>query len=341
MDGTAALVSVIVPTRDRPDMLRISLEAIGRQRGITPQIVVIDDGSNATHAALNKRLAHRFEHATYHYLDSAGGKGAGPAFARNVGIHLAQGRFVAFCDDDDYWVDDDRLAECVRLFDRDPELDFIFANQEVRHDGRVTNPRHTAVLPANLALDASSSGKSFLLSKDDCLLGWFAHMNTCVFRRELLERIGGFWGTACFEDLDLYVRAVDAARHVAYLHRTVAIHNNAESVRRDAITSTLLKKMDIQVCATNVAAHLMHTVRSRAAVRYARHFAGESYRLLAMSAHHTSDYANAAAFAQLGLSTRFSPKWLFMTLFYSVMALIGASATEKTKTPQSSGASAL
>jgi glycosyltransferase involved in cell wall biosynthesis len=316
------MISVIVPTRNRPELLRITLEAISRQRIRPLHTVVVDDGSKAECARRNEQiLGGIFTDATYHYVDTAGAKGGGAAFARNLGIELAQGRLVAFCDDDDYWIDHEHLAECVALFDQDPQLDFIFAHQEVRDDGKVSNPKQTAVLPRGLGLDSTSSGKSFLLSKEDCLLGWFPHVNTCVFRKELLEKIGGFWGTACFEDLDLYVRAVDTARKVRYLDRTVAVHNNAASSRREAIT-TELAQMDIKVCAVNVALHLLLTVREKAAVRYARRMAGDAYRWMALDAHRTADRRRAAAFAQLGLAARFSLKWAIMTLLFSASALI-------------------
>ena len=59
---------------------------------------------------------------------------------------------IVFCDEDDYWIYDDYLAETVRLFDQDPELHFVFAAQEVRHAGKVINPTRTVALPDSLSL---------------------------------------------------------------------------------------------------------------------------------------------------------------------------------------------
>jgi glycosyltransferase involved in cell wall biosynthesis len=315
-------VSVVVPTRNRPELLRVSLEAIARQAAQTVELVVIDDGSTAECARWNEQFTRNgFEHATYHHVDSAGAGGGGPSFARNVGIKLAQGRFIAFCDDDDYWLNTKHLSECVSLFEQDPELDFVFANQESRHDGKVATMKSTAKLPKKLGLVAGSSGNSFLLSKEDCLLGWFPHMNTCVFRRELLDKIGGFWATSCWEDLDLYVRAVDAARRVRYLDRTVAVHNNAASSRLESVTA-LLNAPNVAVCASNVASHLIYCLRSEAAIRYARRLGGEAYRLLALDAHRRADRVRASAFAQLGLAARFSLKWALVTLFFTLRGWI-------------------
>jgi glycosyltransferase involved in cell wall biosynthesis len=295
-------------------MLATSLNAIAKRNDRRIQIVVVDDGSQPEHARSNAQLVREIaEHALYHHVDSAGARGGGPAFARNVGIKLSTGRIIAFCDDDDSWADVDHVSECLGLFSAEADLDLIFAHQEARHDGKVAIPKQTAKLPEPLCLD--SRGSCFL-SRENCLLGWFPHLNVSLFRRELLERIGGFWGTACFEDLDLYVRSVDVARKVRYLDRTVAIHNNA--TQREGVTAQL-SPMDIKVCATNVASHLLHTVRSTPAIRYARRFAGDAYRWLAENAHLHRDHVRAAAFARLGLGAKFSPKWLAMTLYFSML----------------------
>jgi glycosyltransferase involved in cell wall biosynthesis len=313
-----ATVSIVVPTRNRPELLRVSLEAIAKQAAQTVELVVVDDGSKPECARSNEQfIRHRFENATYHHVDVAGARGGGPGFARNIGIKLARGRFIAFCDDDDYWLDTGHLSECVSLFEQDRELDLIFANQEARIGGKVAPMKSTAKLPRRLGLVAGSSGNSFLLGKEECFLGWFPHMNTCVFRRELLDRIGGFWTTSCWEDLDLYVRAVDAARRVRYLDRTVAVHNNATSSRLDSVTA-LLSKTYIEVCLTNVASHLISCVHSEAAIRYAQRLAGEAYRSLALDAHRTADRARASAFAQLGLAAGFSFKWALVVLFFTL-----------------------
>ncbi len=85
-------VSVVVPTRDRPESLSRCLAALGRQRGVDLEIVVVDDGSRATDAVAR-------------IVADAGAilvrlEGRGPAAARNAGVRRARGRVVCFTDDD-------------------------------------------------------------------------------------------------------------------------------------------------------------------------------------------------------------------------------------------------
>jgi glycosyltransferase involved in cell wall biosynthesis len=85
-------ISIVIPTRDRPDALRHCLGAITDGGGDRAEIVVVDDGS-------------RDRGAVAAVVEQAGGRlirtpGAGPAAARNVGARAARGEVVCFTDDD-------------------------------------------------------------------------------------------------------------------------------------------------------------------------------------------------------------------------------------------------
>ena len=95
MTQLAPVISVIVPTRNRPVALARCLTSLAQQ-DLWPEafeIVVVDDGSmtpvtvDAALAARTRVRVLRQEHA-------------GPATARNLGIQRAAGTFVAFTDDD-------------------------------------------------------------------------------------------------------------------------------------------------------------------------------------------------------------------------------------------------
>lgn len=89
----APLISVIVPSRDRPDRLERCLAALERQTVSEPfEIVVVDDGS--ADAAAVEKAAGRPGVRTLRQLS------AGPAAARNSGARAARGTYLCFTDDD-------------------------------------------------------------------------------------------------------------------------------------------------------------------------------------------------------------------------------------------------
>jgi len=88
------LISVVVPTRDRPQALRRCMEALSAQTVFDRlEVVVVDDGS----LAADEVAAVVARHARARLIRRSG---AGPAAARNAGARAAHGSFLCFTDDD-------------------------------------------------------------------------------------------------------------------------------------------------------------------------------------------------------------------------------------------------
>jgi glycosyltransferase involved in cell wall biosynthesis len=89
------LYSIVVPTFDRRDVLEEVLAAIEAQEGAPPfELLVVNDGSTDGTAELLDRRRFRVPARVVHQENQ------GPAAARNHGVALASGRFVAFLGDD-------------------------------------------------------------------------------------------------------------------------------------------------------------------------------------------------------------------------------------------------
>jgi glycosyltransferase involved in cell wall biosynthesis len=103
------LVSVVVPTRDRPELLRRAVAAICGQTYEGPvECVVVFDQSDPDlpwpDLPPGRTLLLRRNHRT-----------PGLAGARNSGILAATGELVAFCDDDDEWLPEKLARQVPRL----------------------------------------------------------------------------------------------------------------------------------------------------------------------------------------------------------------------------------
>jgi glycosyltransferase involved in cell wall biosynthesis len=111
------LVSVIVPTRDRPFLLRKALASIRRLEGpdLAFEILVGDNGAGPE----AKSIAAEF--GAKHLPTSR----PGPAPPRNVGLRAATGEFVAFLDDDDEWLPGN-VRPHLALLDANPDIAAVF-----------------------------------------------------------------------------------------------------------------------------------------------------------------------------------------------------------------------
>jgi len=90
-------VSVVIPTRDRPDLLALTLRTVLWQECVETEILVVDDGDEPATA----ELVDRAENHRVRLVRNSGPRGV--SGARNTGIAAAHGQWIAFLDDDDLW----------------------------------------------------------------------------------------------------------------------------------------------------------------------------------------------------------------------------------------------
>lgn len=111
------LVSVIIPVYNGELYLAQSIESILSQQKANFELIIVDDGSTDQTAAVVKTFA---SCCRYHYQPRLGA-----AAARNKGVKLAQGSFLAFNDADDEWTPD-KLFLQMQAFNLNPQLDMAF-----------------------------------------------------------------------------------------------------------------------------------------------------------------------------------------------------------------------
>lgn len=91
------LVSVVIPTRDRWELLATTLETVVCQEEVELDIIVVDDGSHRSRASAELCSSYRAIRVVRHSTSK------GVAAARNSGMAVARGQWIAFLDDDDLW----------------------------------------------------------------------------------------------------------------------------------------------------------------------------------------------------------------------------------------------
>lgn len=103
------LVSVVIPTYNRADMIRDTIQSVLDQTiASSLEIIVVDDGStDDTHALIAELLDGKVRY----YYQANGGAGS----ARNLGICAALGDYIAFLDSDDLWMPHKLELQLARL----------------------------------------------------------------------------------------------------------------------------------------------------------------------------------------------------------------------------------
>jgi glycosyltransferase involved in cell wall biosynthesis len=105
------LVSIIVPVYNGTKYLESTVKTLMGQSYENFELLLINDGSTDNSNALIVKLA-----STDNRIKPLNKVNGGIANARNYGIKHAKGEFVAFCDQDDFWLPN-KLSEQVPLFE--------------------------------------------------------------------------------------------------------------------------------------------------------------------------------------------------------------------------------
>lgn len=110
---TRPTVSAIIPTRNRSSKLRRAIDSVLRQTYQDFEIIVVSDGSTDD----TEQAVASFPDARIRLITHESARGA--SAARNSGIRVARGKYLAFLDDDDAWLPD-KLEIQVPVLDQAP-----------------------------------------------------------------------------------------------------------------------------------------------------------------------------------------------------------------------------
>ena len=196
MAAPAPAVSVVMAARNYARFLPAAVESVVRQTFPDWELVIVDDGStDDTAAAARPFLADR----RVRYVRS---DRLGQSRAKNLGIGLTRGEFVAFLDADDAWLPG-KLERQLAALATDPNVGVCFTRRTLIDEAGLP-------LPTQPRRDPLPSGR--VLS--ELFLRNFVCFSSVVVRRRVFDHVGVFdpeWDLAI--DYDLWLRA---ARHAGF-----------------------------------------------------------------------------------------------------------------------------
>ncbi len=211
-----AEVSVIIPTYNRAGFLDRSIGSVLAQSYGNLELIVVDDGSTDH----TKGVVAASADPRVRYVVHEQNRGA-PA-ARNTGLEKASGRFIAFQDSDDEWMEEKLVRQMEVLECSDHRVGLV----------------HTGFSRMRGAENQQTEWLPKPLRSGDCagriLKGNFIGTPTVLARRECFENAGRFdTRLDHLEDWEMWIRIAQSF-HVAYLDRTlVATHDLPDSLSAD------------------------------------------------------------------------------------------------------------
>jgi glycosyltransferase involved in cell wall biosynthesis len=223
-------VSVIIPTYNRADYLKKSVQSVLDQTFDDFEIIIINNYS--TDNTLD--VIHAFNDDRIKVINF---KNDGIiAKSRNQGIMQSVGKYIAFLDDDDLWCPD-KLEIQIKYLESHPEFDLVYSNALIIDEhgnkkGLLKNPTK------------AKTGKIFL----DLLYENFVPVLTVLMKKEIVETNGLLNedpSVRAAEDYEYWLRA-SLQYNFGYIDKPLTLYRiHSEGVSM-AINRPLLRQKTLQ-----------------------------------------------------------------------------------------------
>ncbi|MDY6934515.1 MAG: glycosyltransferase family A protein [Spirochaetota bacterium] len=167
------IVSIIIPTYNRAEMLKRAIDSVLLQTFQDFELIVISDGSTDN---TDKIILHYNDDPRIVYIkrDISGGASA----ARNEGLKIAKGKYIAFLDDDDEWVPDKLELQLPLIENSSKKVGLVYAWMEYFEDKKP------------VAINAPQlKGNVFPEMLDKQAIGGCP---TIIIKKEVVDKVGYF-----------------------------------------------------------------------------------------------------------------------------------------------------
>ncbi|MFH1854330.1 MAG: glycosyltransferase family A protein [Candidatus Omnitrophota bacterium] len=217
------MVSIVIPTLNRPNLLKKAIESVLSQTYQDFELIVIDDGSVDDIAKAISDLGRNIVYIRQ--------ENKGPAAARNAGIKKSTRPFIAFLDSDDWW-DKDKLAVQVKAMRGNPDYLVSHTDEIWYKNGSLLNQKKK---------HKKYHGYIF----DKCLPLCVVSMSTVMIRAGLFDKTGLFdEGLPCCEDYDFWLR-VSAKNRFLFIENPLTLKDGGRPDQVSCIYKTGIDKFRI------------------------------------------------------------------------------------------------
>jgi glycosyltransferase involved in cell wall biosynthesis len=202
----SGLVSVIIPTFNRQDMLLEALDSVFQQTYRPIQIIVVDDASTDNTRSLVTAFSaqHQSSAFTCKYLYQ---KNRNASLCRNFGLEKSEGEYIQFLDSDDILHPEKFEKQVTKI--RDDKLDFVWSST-VKFEKKVDWNADVYI-----GLDKSK------LSKTDLILDFINksqwRTESGLFTRDACTRTGCWANISMFQDWEYHIRLLSLLPETAFV----------------------------------------------------------------------------------------------------------------------------
>lgn len=216
-------ISIIIPTYNRKIQLKECLDSILNQTYTNFEIIIIDDCS---HENIEKYLQKTYQDPRIKYIRNPENKGAG--YSRKMGYQESTGKYIIFCDDDDYYIDSNFFENSIKIF-KENDVSMICSNTYTKYEDK--NVYKFNKLNINSYMDTLDYLEKFQF--------YYEKPNSTfstIFKKSILEK-SKFQSMLMVNDSSIYMRALLVKSKIYVIEEIIGIyriHSNNMSFHIEA-----------------------------------------------------------------------------------------------------------
>lgn len=219
-------VSVIIPVYNTEQYLVNCVDSILKQHGVSLEIILVDDGSKDSSPSICDKYAEEHDNITAIHIQNSG-----PATAKNEGLKLAQGNYIALTDSDDKM--EPQMLNKMVTAGYTHNADIICCNyKQVDEQGNISH--------------LNSTNQKYVLNHEEGLIHFFSKDKiysqcwTKLYKRQMLKyhQIENDPGLRTDEDFIFNIRAFTHAQTTVIVDEPLYVY----TYRGDSLAHAYFKK---------------------------------------------------------------------------------------------------
>ena len=229
---TEGLVSVIIPTYNRSQLLVQSVESIFQQDYRPIEIIIVDDGSTDDTKNICDSLSKKAESLNISLVYILQNN-AGVSVARNTGLKNSHGEFIQFLDSDDL-LHPQKIQIHADYLKQDKSVDYVFSNR--------INFINIPILKSILAFDSPTR-----IPSRDLFCSFRLMPDAGLYRKSLCDVVGD-WNPdlSLGEDIEYSLRMLLVTSNVCYINLDLSYcrqHEYARLTTQDTLNVSISKRL--------------------------------------------------------------------------------------------------
>lgn len=237
------LVSVIIPFFNRFNLLKESIKSVANQTYSPIELILIDDYSKNK---FDENFLKQFRNENFSIKIIRNDKNIGPGLSREKGRLLAKGDYIAYLDSDDFW--DKKFIELlVTCLEKEKDVGMAYSKTLlIRTGGNFLRNKNDDTFNEIIPVLFDMHGRPWATG-------------ACLWKREIVNKIGPWSDSRIWEDYEYDVRAAIVNNKIVHIPEVLFYVNMDSKEKISLVKNTKKMITDKAKSVLNIAKYLRNS----------------------------------------------------------------------------------